>query len=37
LHKKDDKKELAKPNAKIEVKTYNRDPKGGATEESLKA
>lgn len=29
------KEEMAKPNAKIEVKTYNRDIKGGATQESL--
>jgi hypothetical protein len=25
------KEEMAKPNAKIEVKTFNRDVKGGAT------
>lgn len=31
-----EKKELAKPNAKVEVKTFNRDAKGGATEESLR-
>jgi len=31
-----DKKELAKPNTKVEVKTFNRDTKGGATAESLK-
>jgi len=37
LHKgQTDSKELAKPNAKIEVKTFNRDPKGGASEQSLK-
>lgn len=29
------KKEIAKPNAKVEVKTFNRDAKGGATEEAL--
>jgi hypothetical protein len=29
------KEEMAKPNAKIEVKTFNRDIKGGATQESL--
>jgi hypothetical protein len=29
------KDEMAKPNAKIEVKTFNRDVKGGATIESL--
>ena len=27
--------EIAKPNAKIEVKTYNRGAHGGATEEAL--
>lgn len=31
-----DNKEIAKPNTKVEVKTYNRDVKGGATQESLK-
>ncbi|TNV74304.1 hypothetical protein FGO68_gene4406 [Halteria grandinella] len=31
------KDELAKPNVKVEVKTFNRDAKGGATQESLKA
>ena len=35
LHGKN-KTELAKPNAKVEVKTFNRDAKGGAPEESLK-
>ena len=30
-----EKKEIAKPNAKVEVKTFNRDAKGGATEEAL--
>lgn len=25
------KEEMAKPNAKVEVRTYNRDAKGGAT------
>ena len=35
LHGKD-KTEIAKPNAKVEVKTFNRDAKGGAKEESLK-
>ena len=34
---KDGKKEIAKPNAKVEVKTYNRALGGGATEESMKA
>ena len=34
LHGKD-KKEIAKPNAKVEVKTYNRGVNGGATEEAL--
>ncbi len=29
------KEEMAKPNAKIEVRTFNRDAKGGATQESL--
>ncbi len=29
------KKEIAKPNTKVEVKTFNRDAKGGATEEAL--
>ena len=33
----DKKKELARPNAKIEVKTNNRDAKGGAKAEDLKA
>ena len=33
--KKDE--ELAKPHVKMEVKTFNRDVKGGATQESLKA
>lgn len=28
--------EIAKPNAKIEVKTFNRGAHGGATEEALK-
>ena len=32
-----DKKEIAKPNVKVEVKTYNRDEKGGAPEEQIKA
>jgi hypothetical protein len=32
-----DKKELAKPNTKIQVKTFNRDAKGGATQEAIKA
>ena len=31
-----EKSELAKPNAEVVVKTFNRDAKGGATEESLK-
>jgi dynein assembly factor 6, axonemal len=36
LHTKADKdKEIAKPNAQIEVKTFNRDAKGGATEDAL--
>ena len=35
LHGKD-KKELARPNAEMVVKTFNRDAKGGATAESLK-
>ena len=35
LHKGEP-KELAKPNAKIEVKTFNRDPRGGAPEATLK-
>lgn len=26
-----DSKEIAKPNTKVEVKTFNRDAKGGAT------
>jgi predicted RNA-binding protein with RPS1 domain len=30
------KEEMAKPNAKIEVKTFNRDAKGGAPIDSLK-
>jgi predicted RNA-binding protein with RPS1 domain len=30
------KEEMAKPNSKIEVKTFNRDAKGGATVDSLK-
>ncbi len=30
------KEEMAKPNAKIEVKTFNRDAKGGAPVDSLK-
>jgi hypothetical protein len=30
------KEEIAKPNSKIEVKTFNRDAKGGATVDSLK-
>ena len=29
-------KEIAKPNAKVEVKTFNRAIGGGATEDSLK-
>jgi hypothetical protein len=29
--------ELAKPGVKVEVKTFNRDAKGGATQESIKA
>lgn len=29
------KKEIAKPNTKVEVKTFNRDAKGGATAEDL--
>lgn len=29
--------EIAKPHVKMEVKTFNRDVKGGATSESLKA
>ena len=28
---------MAKPHVKVEVKTFNRDQKGGATQESLKA
>jgi hypothetical protein len=36
LHGKD-KKEIAKPNVKVEVKTFNRNVTGGATEESIKA
>ena len=35
LHGGKDKKEIAKPNAKVEVKTLNRDAKGGATAESI--
>ena len=31
-----DKKELARPNAEVVVKTFNRDAKGGAPAESLK-
>ena len=27
--------EIAKPNVKVEVKTFNRDTRGGATQESL--
>jgi len=30
------KEEMAKPHAKVEVKTFNRDAKGGATSESIK-
>ena len=40
LHTRDEKdkaKEIAKPNAKIEVKTYNRDAKGGATQSAIEA
>jgi len=33
--KKDE--EIAKPHVKMEVKTFNRDVKGGATSESLRA
>ena len=29
------KKEIAKPNSKVEVKTFNRGINGGATEEAL--
>lgn len=28
--------EVARPNVKVEVKTFNRDAKGGATAESIK-
>ena len=34
LHGKKE-KEIAKPNAKVEVKTYNRAIGGGATEQSI--
>ena len=37
LHTGKAKKEIAKPNTKVEVKTFNRDARGGATEDSLKA
>jgi len=30
-----DKKEIAKPNAKVEVKTFNRDVNGGATADAI--
>ena len=30
-------KEVAKPNVQVEVKTYNRDAKGGAPAEAIKA
>ena len=36
LHGKN-KSELAAPNAKVEVKTFNRDAKGGAPEASIQA
>ena len=32
-----DKKEIAPPNVQVEVKTYNRDAKGGAPAESIRA
>ena len=37
LHSKpgEENKEIAKPNAAIEVKTFDRDSKGGASEDSL--
>jgi hypothetical protein len=35
LHGPKPDKEIAKPNAKVEVKTYNRAAGGGATQESL--
>ena len=33
----DGKKEIAKPNVQVSVKTYNRDAKGGAPAEQIKA
>ena len=35
LHGSKDKKEVAKPNAKVEVKTYNRAAGGGAPQQSI--
>ena len=32
-----DKKEIAKPNVQVEVKTYNRDARGGAPAEQIRA
>ena len=36
IHGKGEKKELARPNTEVVVKTFNRDAKGGAPAESLK-
>ncbi len=36
VHGKKKDEEIAKPNVKVEVKTFNRDAKGGATAESIK-
>ena len=33
--KKDEKKEIAKPNAQVEVKTFNRAQGGGAPQEAI--